>query len=100
MEVDPATRAVILIEERLRHIQEASDNRDKAVGRIETVVNGQQSQINQVVTDMAVLKSQHASFWKGIAIMFGALSLIGGAIGWVVSEYTSAVSHNAAVSGK
>lgn len=87
LDIDPATRAVILIEERLRNIESKSDERARATDRIETVVNTQQTQINQVVTDMAVLKSQHASFWKGTAILLGALSLIGGTLGWAISQY-------------
>ena len=76
-----------MIEERLRNMEARGEDRAKAVDRIEIVVNGQQSQINQVVTDMAVLKTQHASFWKGAAVLFGSLSLIGGAIGWCISQY-------------
>ena len=86
LEVDPATRAVILIEERLRNIEARSEDRSGAVARIEATVNNQQTQINQVVTDMAVLKSQHSSFWKVATFLFGALSLASGAIGWVVSH--------------
>lgn len=87
LEIDPATKAVILIEERLRNIETRSEERSQAVGRIEATVNNQQSQINQVVTDMAVLKSQHASFWKATTVLFGVLSMVGGAIGWMVSHF-------------
>ena len=86
LEVDPATRAVILIEERLRNIEARSEERSTVVARIESTVNNQQAQINQVVTDMAVLKSQHASFWKATTVIFGVLSLFGGVLGWIASH--------------
>jgi hypothetical protein len=88
LDVDPATRAVILIEERLRNIEARSEDRSEAVARIEAAMDNQQIQINQVVTDMAVLKSQHASFWKVATFIFGALSFVSGAIGWVASHLT------------
>lgn len=86
LNVDPATRAVILIEERLRNIEGRSEERSQAVARIEASVNSQQTQINQVVTDMAVLKAQHNSFWKTTTIVFGTFSLLSGVFGWFVSH--------------
>ena len=93
LDIDPATRAVILIEERLRNMEAQSAERAKVVDRIEASVTTQQTQINQVVTDMAVLKTQHASLWKGAAILFSALSLIGGAIGWAVGQLVTIMRH-------
>lgn len=86
--IDPVTKAVILIEERLRNIEERGNERSQVVTRIETAVNNQQDQINQVVIDMAVLKAQHASFWKIATFIFAALSMASGAIGWAVSHLT------------
>jgi len=88
--VDPAVRALILVEERLRSMEAHAQERAEAQTRLEAKVDTQHAalsaQFTQLATDMAVLKSQHDSFWRAAAILFGTLSLIGGAIGFVVSQ--------------
>lgn len=81
LEIDPATRAIILIDERLRAMEAKSDERSAAVARIETTVN-------QVVTDMAVMKSQHASFWKITTIFLSGMTLLAGVVGWVINHFS------------
>lgn len=84
-----ATVAALLarVDEKLGYMEEMSKERAQAVHLLAQKLETQQGQINQIATDMAVLKTQHASFWKGAVIIFGALSLIGGAIGWAIATF-------------
>jgi hypothetical protein len=74
------------VTEKLSSMAELSAERAKTTDTILQVQQTQQAQISQLVTDMAVLKTQHASFWKGVTVLFGSLSLIGGAIGYVIAQ--------------
>lgn len=83
--IDPAVRALILVEERLKNMERHAEERAEAQARQEQKVDSLQATVVQLATDIAVLKSQHASFWRAATVLFGALSLIGGAIGWVAN---------------
>lgn len=97
LSIDPGVRALVLVEERLKNMEAHAQERAQAAALMEERMNARDeasrlqmgalaNQVNDLRTDMAVLKSQHESFWKGAAVLFGALSLIGGAIGFVVSQ--------------
>lgn len=81
------TTLLARVDEKLTYMEELSKERAGTVHLLAQKLETQQGQINQIVTDMAVLKTQHASFWKGATIIFGALSLIGGAIGWAIATF-------------
>ena len=42
--------------------------------------------INDVKLDVAVLKTQHANFWKGVTILGAVVTTIAAVIGWAVSQ--------------
>ena len=75
------------VDEKLTNMEDMSRERAQAVHLLAQKLETQQGQINQIATDMAVLRTQHASFWKGATVLFGALSLIGGAIGWGLATF-------------
>jgi hypothetical protein len=63
----------------------ASDARDKVVAGIDAKMDAHKDVTNALVTDMAILKTQHASFWKAVAILAAIVPALGGAIAWIVS---------------
>lgn len=74
------------VKEKLVAMEEISKERARMVEQLVTVQNTQQAQLNLLVTDIAILKTQHANFWKAISVVFGALSLIGGGIGFLLNS--------------
>lgn len=93
LHVDPAVRALILVEERLKNMEHNAAERAEAQVRLEEQMRSMQTSLTTLSTDMAVLKAQHASFWKGATVLFGSLSLIGGAIGWLISTLLPLIRH-------
>jgi len=81
------TALLARVDEKLTAMEDLSKERAQATHLLAQKLETQQGQINQIATDMAVLKTQHASFWKGATIIFGALSLIGGAVGWLIATF-------------
>lgn len=75
------------VDEKLTAMEDLSKERAQAVNLLAQKLETQQNQINQIATDMAVLRTQHAGFWKAASIMFAVLSLIGGAIGWTIATF-------------
>ena len=73
------------VREKLLAMEEMSRERAKTTDTILLQIQHQQAQISQLVTDMAVLRTQHESFWKGATALFAVLSLVGGAIGWAIA---------------
>ena len=82
---------VMTVREKLVAMEAVSSERNDTVKTIATVQQLQQQQINQLVTDMAILKTQHASFWKGITVLLGILTTVGAGIGFVVAQAVSLV---------
>lgn len=80
---------VSTVKTKLEVMESMSVERTKTVDGIARKQEEQDAKINQLVLDMAVLKTQHASFWKGVTVLFAVLSLIGGAIGWVAAQLVS-----------
>jgi len=86
-----ATRAsnlaalIARVEEKLNAMDNIGHERAATVTLLVQKLENQQGQLNQLTTDMAVLKNQHANFWKFATALFAALSLIGGAVGWAVA---------------
>jgi anti-sigma-K factor RskA len=86
-----ATRAnnlaalIARVEEKLNAMDNIGHERAATVTLLVQKLENQQGQLNQLTTDMAVLKNQHANFWKFAAMLFAVLSLIGGALGWAVA---------------
>lgn len=74
------------VTEKLTSMQDMSAERAKTVDHIALVQQQQQTQINGLVTDMAVLKTQHASFWKGISVVGAIITAVGAVIGFCISE--------------
>ena len=81
------TALIARVEEKLNAMESISHERAQTVALLVQKLETQQVQLNQLTTDMAVLKNQHANFWKMGAAMFATLSLIGGAIGWTIATF-------------
>ena len=77
------------VKEKLIAMEAMSQERSRGVEHIASVQAAQAIQITQLVTDMAILKTQHASFWKGLSVLLGVLALMGGGIGWIVGQVIS-----------
>lgn len=75
---------IVRVEEKLNAMDSIGHERAATVSLLVQKLENQQGQLNQLTTDMAVLKNQHANFWKFAAMLFAVLSLIGGALGWAV----------------
>lgn len=74
------------VKEKLGAMEDVNKERARMVDQLLTAQQNQQGQLNQLVTDIAILKTQHANFWKAISVVFGALSLIGGGIGFLLNS--------------
>ena len=81
------TALLARVDEKLTAMEDLSKERAHATHLLAQKLETQQTQLNQLTTDMAILRTQHASFWKGATIIFGALSLIGGALGWIIATF-------------
>ena len=79
------TALIARVEEKLNAMESIGHERAQTVALLVQKLETQQVQLNQLTTDMAVLKNQHANFWKFAAALFGSLSLIGGAVGWAIA---------------
>ena len=73
------------VEKDLRAIQLASEQRDKMIEQINTQINEHVKTVGTVLTDMAILRTQHSSFWKGVGVLAVIIPALAGAIAWVIA---------------
>lgn len=78
---------LVRVDEKLTAMDDARRREAADVATLGSRLDGQQLQLAQLATDMAVLKTQHASFYKGVTILLGFISMISAAIGWTISTF-------------
>lgn len=83
----------VRVEEKLSAMEELSRERAKTTDTILAAQLTQQQQINQLVTDMAVIKTKHDAFWRAAVGAGVIVSTIASLVGWAVSQAITLLHH-------
>lgn len=81
------------VTEKLTAMEDLSRERSAASQSLTTKVENIDTKVNGLVTDMAVLKTQHAAFWKGATVIFAVFTALGSVAGFVISEVVQWMHH-------